>query len=212
MNHSRLRVDAGLLFAVAAFTAQTDPRPALRGVLVEPAQRGVFLVASDGGAIAVAHDPAAECRDPIVVLIEHSGGPTHSTLSGKEAILSVDEAVVLVDDRRAARCVAIDGEYPKWRRYLPNISAALTRPSVGAELAGPSFYSAHLLARFSAASSLLGTEDAPIRFAISQPTRRAPAVVTFDGTRFAVVMQPLAVSHSDEDWVTKALMVHSRAA
>ena len=114
------------LFARVAVAQSTEPtRYYLNGVCIQPHPRGegVTLTATDGHCLLTAHDPKADAAS----LLPSGGiivnlGKDGLKAARKGNTLTIDPATgdASIDNVwRSAASTLIDGNYPDWRRILP---------------------------------------------------------------------------------------------
>ena len=113
------------LFARVAVAQSTDPaRYYLQGVCIQPHPRGegVTLKATDGHCLLTAHDPKA---DPATlpaagVIVNLGKDGLKAARRGKLVMIDPDTGDASVDNAwRSASTTIVDGNYPDWRRILP---------------------------------------------------------------------------------------------
>ena len=113
------------LFARVAVAQSTDPaRYYLQGVCIQPHPRGegVTLTATDGHCLLTAHDPKA---DPATlpaagVIVNLGKDGLKAARRGKLVMIDPDTGDASVDNAwRSASTTIVDGNYPDWRRILP---------------------------------------------------------------------------------------------
>jgi DNA polymerase-3 subunit beta len=118
-----------MIARVSAAMADGDVRPYLNGALFLLDAKGLWLVATDAFRMAIDHEPiqGADTLPPRSVILPRKtvllakkllaqGGEITLTLGAKNAQITFADGTVLLGS-------AIDGQYPNWRRILPNMTA-----------------------------------------------------------------------------------------
>jgi hypothetical protein len=195
-----IQINANLFARVAVAQSTEAVRYYLQGVCIQPAGatgKGVTLVATDGHMLIAGNDPKADAASllpsgGIIVNLgkdglkaaRKGGTVTIDPVTGEASVQSsVDQATIW----RSAASTLIDGNYPDWRRILPQgdmvatgaafdvkllsrLGDALTdwsKTAHGLVMRGADDASPHIIA--------CGSPDAAI-FAVCMPIRVTPTV------------------------------------
>lgn len=119
-----IQINANLFARVAVAQSSGPGRYYLQGVCIQPHPRGegVTLTATDGHCLLTAHDPKADpATIPAGGLIVNLGKDgLKAARKGRTVTIDPATGDASVDNAwRSASSVLIDGNYPDWRRILP---------------------------------------------------------------------------------------------
>lgn len=134
-----IQVNANLFARVAVAQSTEAIRYYLRGVCIQPHPRGegVTITATDGRCLLTAHDPKADPATLPAAGIIVNLGKDGLKAARKGLTVTIDPATggASVDNAwRSASSTLIDGNYPDWRRILPQGDQVATGAAFDAKL------------------------------------------------------------------------------
>ena len=158
MGDRPIRFSADLYNVAWPFVSKDVARRYFTGVLVEPHPKsGVLLVATDGHALICIHDLSGSAEKQAIIKLEPDRA--RNLASGSSIVVDDGSATIehdgqplnLFDDAD----LEIDGEFPNWRRAIPQHG-----DPVGGSIVAP-----HLLARMAHVGESLDAKAMQIVFA-----------------------------------------------